>query len=54
MNAYPMEDWVHVLKTVPTPLDHSSAVVSLDMLYLDMPAMVRTDIKHCSHNTSDQ
>ena len=36
-----MVDWVHVHKTVPTPLDHSSAAVYLDMLCLDMPAMVR-------------
>ena len=35
-----MKDWVHVHKTVPTLLDHFTAVVSLDMLYLDMLAMV--------------
>ena len=35
-----MEDWVHVHKTVPTPLDHSSAAVCLDILCLEMPAMV--------------
>ena len=41
MNAYQMEDWVHVTRYVPTPLDHSPAAVSLDMLCLDMPAMVK-------------
>ena len=41
MNAYPMEEEVHVHKYVPTPLDHFSAVVMLDTLCLDMPAMVR-------------
>ena len=41
MNAYPMEDWVHVHRYVPTPLDHSSAVVYLDTLCLAIPAMVR-------------
>ena len=35
-----MEDLVHVHKTVPTPLDHFTAVVTLDMVYLDMLAMV--------------
>ena len=39
MNVYQMEDWVHVHKTVPTPLDHSSAAVCLDILCLEMPAM---------------
>ena len=39
MNAYPMEDWVHVHKTVPTPLDHSSAAAIMDILCLDMPAV---------------
>ena len=28
-------------KTVPTPLDHSTAAVSLDILCREMPAMVR-------------
>ena len=36
-----MEEEVHVTRYVPTPLDHSPAAVSLDMLCLDMPAMVR-------------
>ena len=40
MNAYLMEDWVHVHKTVPTPLDHSTAAASLDTHYLVMPASV--------------
>ena len=44
MNAYQMEDWVHVHKTVPTPLDHSTAAVTLGIHYLDMPAMVRTSV----------
>ena len=35
-----MEDWVHVHKTVPTPLDHSSAAAIMDILCLDMPAVV--------------
>ena len=35
-----MKDWVHVHKTVPTPLDHFSAAVYLDMMCLDMSAMV--------------
>ena len=40
MSVYQMEDWVHVHKTVPTHLDHSSAAVYLDILCLEMPAMV--------------
>ena len=40
-----MEDWVHVHKTVPTQLDHFTAAVSLDIVYLDMPAMVRLFLK---------
>ena len=39
-----MEEEVHVHRYVPTPLDHSSAAVSLDTLLLDMPAMVRTNM----------
>ena len=40
MNAFPMEGWVRVHKTVQTPLDHSSAAASRDMLLLYMAAMV--------------
>ena len=40
-NAYLMEDWVLVAKFVPTPLDHSAAAVTLDILSLDTPATVR-------------
>ena len=40
MSVYQMEDWVHVHRYVQTPLDHSSVVVRLDTLYLDMTAMV--------------
>ena len=54
MNAFPMEDWVHVHKTVPIPLDHFSAAVSLDMFYQDMPAMVYNHQTLCSHKISDQ
>ena len=43
MSVLKMEDWAHVHRCVPTPLDHSPAAVSLDMLCLDMPAMVRAD-----------
>ena len=48
MNAYQMEDWVHVHRYVPTPLDHSTAAVTLDILCLhqDMPAMVRRIFPH--------
>ena len=48
MNAYQMEDWVHVHKTVPTQLDHSSAAVFQGTLYLVMPAMVRM-VKNQAH-----
>ena len=41
MNAYPMEGKVHVHKYATTPLDHFSAAIMLDILCLDMPAMVR-------------
>ena len=41
MNVYKMVDWVPVHRYVPTPLDHSSATVNLDMLCLEMPATVR-------------
>ena len=43
MNAYQMEEEVHVTRYVPTPLDHSPAAVSLDTMCLDMPAMVSSD-----------
>ena len=36
-----MEGMVHVHKTVPTPLDHSTAVANWDTQCLDTPAMVR-------------
>ena len=49
-----MEDWVHVHKTVPTPLDHSCAAVSLDFLYQGIPAMVSTNNKDCIHKISDE
>ena len=44
MNVLQIEDWVHVLRYVQILQDHSPAVVELDMLNLDMHAMVR--IKH--------
>ena len=55
-----MEDWVHVHKTVPTPLDHSTAAASLDTHYLVMPASVINQIKRFLpkhkhvRNTSDK
>ena len=36
-----MEDWGCANKPAQTPLDHSTAAVSLDTLYLGMLAMVR-------------
>ena len=46
-----MEDWVHVLRYVPTPLDPSTAAVSLDThcLHQDMPATVRTCTRITAH-----
>ena len=44
MNAYQMEDWVHVHKTVPTQLDHSSAAVFQGTLYVVMPAMILMNV----------
>ena len=41
MNAYQMGEEVHVTRYVPTHTDHSTAAVSLDTIYQDMPAMVR-------------
>ena len=38
MNAYQMEEEVHVTRYVPTPLDHSPAAVSLETMCLDMTA----------------
>ena len=60
MNAYLMEDWVHVHKTVPTPLDHFTAAAYLDTLCLDIPASVINQIKRFLpehkhvRNTSDK
>ena len=50
MNAFPMEEEVHVHRYVPTQLDHSSAAVSLDILYLNMPAMVFINYAFCKLN----
>ena len=36
-----MEDWDYASKYVSTHLDHSTAAVNLDILYLDIAAMVR-------------
>ena len=47
-----MEDWVHVHKTVPTPLDHSSVAVCLDILYLDMAATVFINYAFCKLNVA--
>ena len=43
-NVLQMEDWVHVLRYVPILQDHSSVVVMLGILYLDMPALVRNTL----------
>ena len=45
-----MEDWVHVHRHVPTPLDHSTAAVTLDIHCPDMPAMVRVTLMQLNHN----
>ena len=55
-----MEDWVHVHRYVPIPLDPSSAAASLDTLCLDIPASVIYQIKRFLpehkhvRNTSDK
>ena len=36
MNAFQMEDWGRANKPAQTPLDHSTAAVSLDTLYMGM------------------
>ena len=42
MNVFQMKDWDPVLRYVPTQKDHSTAVVMLGILYLDIYAMVRS------------
>ena len=43
-NVLHMEEWVNVLIYVPILQDHSSAVVVLGILYLDMPALTSTNV----------
>lgn len=44
MNAYPMMDWVHVLKFAETQLDHLCAIVNLVSLHQAMIVMVRMSV----------